>query len=122
MRTVAAAPLRLGCPAGYSGWEGVMMSGSQDESAVVSILYGQSTLDHREGHLRISNHVFPQCQMNLSPGCADPDTLTNPFGYVRGEKGSRHELRRGCTTSKLCSKGRNPGGDGEHTGRWSNPG
>ena len=35
-RTVAAAPLRLGCPAGYSGWHGVLMSGCQAESTAVS--------------------------------------------------------------------------------------
>jgi hypothetical protein len=35
-RTVAAAPLRLGCPAGYSGCEGVLISGSQSGSEVVS--------------------------------------------------------------------------------------
>ena len=31
-RTVAAAPLRLGCPAGYSGCDGVLTSGSQPGS------------------------------------------------------------------------------------------
>src|SRR6188474_370732 len=35
-RTVAAAPLRLGCPAGYSGCDGVLMSGSHSGSAAVS--------------------------------------------------------------------------------------
>ena len=37
-RTVAAAPLRLGCPAGYSGCDGVITSGSQPGSEVVSLL------------------------------------------------------------------------------------
>src|SRR4029079_14496475 len=34
--TVAAAPLGLGCPAGYSGCEGVVISGAQSGSASVS--------------------------------------------------------------------------------------
>ena len=35
-RMVAAAPLRLGCPAAYSGCEGVLISGSQSGSGAVS--------------------------------------------------------------------------------------
>ena len=35
-RTVAAAPLRLEWPEGYSGWAGVIRSGVQLGSAVVS--------------------------------------------------------------------------------------
>jgi len=35
-RTVAAAPLRLGCPAGYSGCDGVVTSGTQLGSGAVA--------------------------------------------------------------------------------------
>ena len=35
-RTVAAAPFWLGCPAGYSGCDGVLTSGSQSGSGAVS--------------------------------------------------------------------------------------
>src|SRR6267143_537483 len=41
-RTVAAAPFWLGCPAGYSGCDGVLMSGSHSGSAAVSGLPSES--------------------------------------------------------------------------------
>ncbi len=48
-RTVAAAPLRLGCPAGYSGCDGVVMSGSQlGSGAVVRIAVGVRERDRRD--------------------------------------------------------------------------
>src|ERR1700736_719579 len=41
-RTVAAAPFWLGCAAGYSGCDGVLMSGSHSGSAAVSGLPSES--------------------------------------------------------------------------------
>src|SRR6266404_4780238 len=41
-RTVAAAPFWLGCPAGYSACDGVLMSGSHSGSAAVSGLPSES--------------------------------------------------------------------------------